>query len=191
MSLPLRFSVQRGPRSSHKAVQLVRAYFGLTQDWLAGFLGVPRAAVSMEESQGHGLPAAATLAMLPFYQGLPAPEGPAPEPPATPSAASLTANRPVLEKRHQALELELRQLNRQQERVRIRLRQVRLRLQTLPALLMALPPPPADARPRRYLGYWITDAPDQLRTDEAALALLDLRQRVLEFELAEIGKLLG
>ena len=190
MSLPRRFSAQRGPRLSHNSLQQVRAHFGLTQDWLAGFLRVPRSAVSMEESQGHGLPVAASLAMLPFYLGIPTPDGPAPEPAATPSPTNLAANRPLLEKRQQALELELRQLGRQQERLRVRLRQVRLRLQTLPALLMALPPPPDDARPRRYLGYWITDAPEQLRTDEAALALLDLRQRVLEFELAEIRKLL-
>jgi hypothetical protein len=50
------------------------------------------------------------------------------------------------------------------------------RLQTLPAALA-----PAAKRQRRKLGYWAADAPDQLRGDESALALLDLRQRVLNF----------
>jgi hypothetical protein len=142
----------------------------------------------MEELGRASLPVRSLLLQIPLIQGIPAPDGPAPEPPAEPTAAGLAATEPLLAKRAREVRYEMFRLTQQQEKLRVRLRQVRLRLQTLPALLASLGP--ADERQRRVLGYWADDAPAQLRDDEAALAMLDLRQRVLAFELAELEKLL-
>ena len=191
MSLPKRFSAQRGPRASHNALRTLRACYGLTQDWLAGFLGVPRTAISMEESVGRGLTWRFDKQLLAFYQQLPAAVGRAPEPAARPTAAGLAAARSALADRRVVLQLEQYRLGQARQKLDIRLRQARLRLQALPALLAALPPEPAAAHARRALGYWATDAPAELTADEAALTLLDLRQRVLEFELGELERLLN
>ncbi|MGY3087880.1 hypothetical protein ACVWYF_000906 [Hymenobacter sp. UYAg731] len=186
-----RFSHQTGPRAYQSAGQLLRACYGLTQDWLAHYLQVPRSTLSMDELDRASLPSASTLRLLPLIMGLPTPEGPAPEPAATLTAAGQAATQVLLAERQRECQYQALRLGRQQEQVRVRLRQVRLRLQTLPALLASLAPAPADERQRRVLGYWTADAPAQLRDDEAALAALDLRQRVLAFELAELEKLLS
>ncbi|GAA4036164.1 hypothetical protein GCM10022409_21380 [Hymenobacter glaciei] len=186
-----RFSHQTGPRAHQPAGQQLRAYYGLTQEWLAHYLQVPRSTVSMDELNRASLPSASTLRLLPFILGLPVPDGTAPEPVATPTTAGQEATRVLLAHRQRECHYQVLRLGRQQEQLRVRLRQVRLRLQTLPALLASLAPAPADERQRRVLGYWAADAPDQLRDDEAALALLDLRQQVLGFELAEIQRLLA
>jgi transcriptional regulator with XRE-family HTH domain len=188
--MPQRFSHQTGPRLYQSAGQLLRAYYGLTQQWLADYLGVPRSTVSMDELGRANLPTGSFMRLLPLIQGMPAPDGNAPEPSAEPTAAGLAAAQPLLAHREREARHEARQLGRPQEKLVVRLRQVRLRLQTLPAALGALAPAPADERPRRVLGYWDEDAPDQLRDDEAALTVLNLRQRVLAFELAELAKLL-
>lgn len=189
LPMPIRFSHQTGPRAHQSAGQQLRAHYGLTQEWLAHYLEVPRSTMSMDELNRAHLPTASTLRLLPLIVGLPAPEGPAPEPAATPTAAGQAAAQALGTQRQRECRYEAQRLARQQERLRVRLRQVRLRLQTLPALLASLAPAPADERQRRVLGYWAADAPAQLRDDEAALALLDLRQRVLAFELEELAKL--
>ena len=183
-----RFSHQTGPQVYQSAGQILRAYYGLTQDWLAHYLAVPRSTVSMDELGRASLPTGSFRHLLPLTLGIPVPDGPAPEPSAEPTEAGLAATQPLLAGRQREVKYELLRLEKQQEKLRVRLRQVRLRLQTLPALLASLAPAPADERQRRELGYWAADAPDQLRDDEAALAMLDLRQRVLAFELAEIEK---
>ncbi|MDB5269618.1 MAG: hypothetical protein JWP58_2658 [Hymenobacter sp.] len=189
--MPRRFSHQTGPRAYQTAGQLLRAHYGLTQQWLAHYLQVPRSTLAMQELDRASLPLASTLRLVPLLLGVPAPEGPAPEPAATPTAAGQAATLALLAGRQREVAYQLVQLGRQQEQLRVRLRQVRLRLQTLPALLASLAPAPADEPQRRVLGYWAADAPAQLRDDEAALAVLDLRQRVLAFELAELETLLG
>lgn len=189
--MPQRFSHQTGPRSHQTAGQQLRAHYGLTQDWLAHYLQVPRSTLSMDELDRASLPMASTLRLVPLLLGVPAPEGPAPEPAATPTAAGQAAARELLVERQRECQYQAQRLGRQQEKLRVRLRQVRLRLQTLPALLASLAPAPADERQHRVLGYWAADAPAQLRDDEAALAVLDLRQRVLAFELEELGTLLA
>ncbi|MBO2008238.1 hypothetical protein [Hymenobacter negativus] len=189
--MPQRFSHQTGPRSYQLAGQLLRAYYGLTQDWLAHYLAVPRSTVSMDEIGRASLPVGSLLRQLPLIQGLPAPDGPAPEPSAEPTAAGKAAAQLLLAKREREVRYEMLRLKRQQEKLLVRLRQVRLRLQTLPAALASLAPAPADERQRRVLGYWAEDAPGQLRDDEAALAMLNLRQRVLAFELAELETMLA
>ncbi|GAB3849480.1 hypothetical protein GCM10028822_13930 [Hymenobacter terrigena] len=185
-----RFSHQTGPKAHQTAGQLLRAHYGLTQEWLAHYLQVPRSTLSMDELDRASLPAASTLRLVPLMLGVPAPEGPAPEPAATPTVAGQAATRDLLAARQRECQYQALRLGQQQEQLRVRLRQVRLRLQTLPALLASLAPAPADERQRRVLGYWASDAPEQLRDDEAALAVLDLRQRVLAFELAELETLL-
>ncbi|MDQ2769575.1 MAG: hypothetical protein M3Y54_03645 [Bacteroidota bacterium] len=187
----IRFSHQTGPKAHQSAGQLLRAYYGLTQEWLAHYLEVSRSALAMDETGRASLPASSLLRQIPLIQGIPAPDGPAPQPSAEPTAAGSAAALPLLAARQREVRYELFRLERQQEKLLVRLRQVRLRLQTLPALLASLAPPPADERQRRVLGYWAADAPDQLRDDEAALALLELRLRVLAFEAAQIGELLG
>jgi transcriptional regulator with XRE-family HTH domain len=189
--MPRRFSHQTGPRAYQTAGQQLRAHYGLTQEWLAHYLQVPRSTLSMDELDRAHLPMASTLRLVPLLLGVPAPEGPAPEPAAIPTAAGQAATRVLLVERQRECEYQSLRLGQQQEQLRVRLRQVRLRLQTLPALLASLAPEPADERQRRVLGYWAADAPTQLRDDEAALAVLDLRQRVLAFELAELEKILA
>ncbi len=183
-----RFSHQAGPRAYQSAGQLLRAHYGLTQDWLAHYLEVPRSTVSMDELGRSSLPAHSLRLLLPLIQGLPAPDGPAPEPPAEPTAAGVAAAQQLLSRRAEEVRYQQQRLARQQDKLRVRVRQVRLRLQALPALLAALDS--ASERQRRVLGYWAADAPAQLRDDEAALAGLDLRQRVLAFELTELERLL-
>ncbi|GAB3863632.1 hypothetical protein GCM10028824_00090 [Hymenobacter segetis] len=164
----------------------MRAHYGLTQQWLAHYLEVPRSTVAMEEVGRASLPMASTLRLVPLLLGVPAPDGPAPEPAARPTAAGQAATLALMAVRQREVSHQLLRLGRQQEQL-----QVRLRLQTLPALLASLAPEPADEPQRRVLGYWAADAPAQLRDDEAALAVLDLRQRVLAFELAELQTLLS
>jgi DNA-binding XRE family transcriptional regulator len=154
------FSLQKGPTAHQSATQL-RASYGLTQAWLAMFLGIPRSTLSMEEKDRAELPLGTSRRLLPFWQGLTAPEGPAPEPSAMPTAVRQAAARPLLVQRQLIVEYEAQSLGREQKRrVRLRharLRHARLRQQTLPALLAALAPPPADEWPRRLLGHWTAD----------------------------------
>lgn len=189
--MPRRFAHQTGPQAFHSAGQLLRAHYGLTQCWLAHYLQVPRTTLTMDELERAHLPMASTLRLMPLILGLPAPDGNAPEPAATPTAARQEATRMLLAQRQRECQYQVLRPGRQQEQLRTRLRQVRLRLQTLPALPALLASPPADERQHRVLGYWAADALAQLRDDEAALAALDLRQRVLAFELVEIQQLLA
>jgi hypothetical protein len=169
---------------------LLRAYYGMTQHWLARYLEVPRSTVAMEELSRANLPAGSVLRLQPFFDGLPAPDGTAAEPVAEPTEAGVAAARVRLTERKRECRYQVLRLAQQQERLQVRVRQVRLRLQALPTLLASLAPAPADEQQRQELNQWAADAPAQLRDDEAALTVLDLRQRVLAFELQELETML-
>lgn len=185
-----RFSHKSTPKARQSAAQKLRASFGLTQEWLSNYLEVARSTVAMYEADRVNLPIIDPERLKPFLQGIPAPDGPAVEPSATPTASGQAAALASLTNRQRTARLEAERLEAEERRLQVRLRQVRLRLQTLPALLASLAPPPADELQRRVLGHWATMAPAQLCEDEAALPLLQVRRRVLAFELAELDQLL-
>ena len=185
-----RFSHQNGPKANQSAGQLLRAHYGMTQHWLARYLEVPRSTVAMGELSRANLPPGSILRLQPFFEGLPAPDGNAAEPAATPTEAGVAAARARLAERKRECRYQVLRLAQQQERLQVRVRQVRLRLEALPALLASLAPAPADELQRRELNQWSADAPNQLGDDEAALTVLDLRQRVLAFELVELDNVL-
>jgi hypothetical protein len=190
--MPRKFSRQAGPAPHLNAGQLLRAYYGLTQQDLAAFLGVSRATVSLEETPPLSggmrfLPIGSASKLLPFWQGLPAPEGLAPLPTAPPQADALAGGstlRQALLRRQADCAYETQRLQRTQQRAQTLLAQARLRLQTLPALLAAAPTGAAGNRQRQWLDYFEQDARATLTDGQAATerVLRELRLEVLAHE---------
>lgn len=175
--------------------EAVQASFGLTQEQLAYLLGVSRATLAQDGQPTsvpggiRSLPLQALQRLTILQQQLPAPYGPAsvPLPPELPAPLP-PDERETLELRRQKIELEKHPLNLQLARCQTRLAQARLRQQALPTLQTTLAP--ADAFVTQMLNHLGQDADQTLRHESATAQLLALRLRLLDYEAAEIERLL-
>ncbi|MCB2379619.1 helix-turn-helix domain-containing protein [Hymenobacter sp. BT635] len=113
---------------------LIRAGLGLTQEQLAGALGVSRHLVTKIEAGQRVLPASAGIILSWLTQALPTLG-----PPAAPGPL-LSAEAEPLHKRAAAVASELQQLTRRLERGQARARRALDWLQAAPKLLATLPP---------------------------------------------------
>lgn len=189
----------RPAKHSSSLLAQVRAYYGLTQDDMATYLGVAASLVSHFEA-GRRQPSLALLdALAPLTRQLPDEPAPAPAVPAgSPAADPLQERLRYCRWRAANLRHELRPLETQAA--------VAARwAQALPALLAPLPPadptrpPVLNATPAGQAAYrqwwqrcWLEGRPTTL--PPAALAqwhLLRLRAEALEAEAAALEKLLA
>ncbi len=181
-----KFSNQRGPSPLLNESQHVRAHLGLTQAGLAALLNVSRQALSMHEHGTRPLPLAPFGWLFKLYQALPPPGAP----PAPPPPPALTAtDRDDLEFRRQGLALEVWPLEQKLHRAQVRLAQARRWQQAAPALRAAFAAD--DARAQARLDRFEDRAADVVRTEAGSPALLQVRLAALNFEIAEITRLLA
>jgi len=187
------------PVLSTTIVAAVRAYFGLTQDDLAQYLGVSRAAVSHAEAGRRHFGTAVWLRLLPLAELLP-PDAPAPGLPAALAAPQLPPGPPAalaeppVRRRLRHCAHEAQQLRHTLESRYAAGQQARRWQQALPGLLALLPATPAadsrwQQRQRRWLATHSAEMADKL--DAASLTdyqLLALRLHYLEQEAAELRR---
>lgn len=192
------FSNRRPPleHAQHNTLESVQLGFGLVQQDVARLLGVSRATLAMDgrptahyaSSGTRDMPFAAWERLLKLGLALPAPLGSAPAAPEPNPAPPLPdAARRDLDLRLRGLELKQYPMRQQLQRVQLRLAQARRRLHALPVLQAAFP----DERGQRWLEWFAEEARYWLRTEGHQPRLLELKLRVLEFEAAEIRKLLS
>jgi transcriptional regulator with XRE-family HTH domain len=176
----------------------VRAYFGLTQDELADYLGVTRGAVSHAERRRIAFGPAVWLQLLPLAQHLPPTTELAP-----PAATTLPEEElpgqaaDPIRRRLQACRREARRLRTTLEAWYQAYQQAQRWQQVLPQLLALLPDSPAadspgQQRQRRWLARHSTTVADAL--DELTLTegrVLQLRLRHLEAEATELHRWLA
>ncbi|MBT2557056.1 hypothetical protein J7E24_04615 [Hymenobacter sp. ISL-91] len=191
-----KFSRHHPPSPYLNTSKAVQAGFGLTQQQLAYLLGVSRSTLTMDGQDGTGpgsiryLPTAAELRLVALQQQLPAPYGPAPTPAAATEAPAplLPDERETLELRQQKIALEKYPLEKQLARCQTRLAQARLRQQALPQLQATLAPD--DAFVAQVIDHLTQQAAQTLAYDSSTAQLLELRLRLLDYETAEIERLL-
>jgi DNA-binding XRE family transcriptional regulator len=179
-----KFSNQRGPSPYHGAMQGVRAHLGLTQDDLALLLRASRTAVSMAECGERTLPWEQEKLVQDLFQAVKA----AQPVPAGPLVLS-TADRDGLDLRRQRLRLDHYPLAEKLAALQVRLAQARCWQRVLPQLRAAFPAD--DARAQQWLDLFERRAAGLLDIDAGAPALLQVRLAAIEFEMAEITRLLG
>lgn len=191
-----KFSRHRGLLLQSNPVQRVQAHFGFTQQEVADLLDVTRAVLSMSGQPGRTLPFEARQRLQWLLDALPpAPvataDGPAPAPPAPPLPPPAFADdeRQGLDLRRRGLELQAQALSRQLARCQTLLAQARLRQQVIPGLRARFPV--ADKLAHARFNIWERRAAAMLRTEGNAATLLALRQSVLAFEAAALGRRLG
>ena len=182
---------------SNALTAAVRRHFGISQEDMAGFLGISQGQLANIEAGRRGLSAAALLRLNPLAALLPESEPPAEAPaeplplPVAPAAGPLEARRDYCVWKARNLRYELRRLLAGVEIAR--------RWQTaLPALLAALPPaapepaPPGEwsrlTYPRELAQFWATAFTPE---DAARHHLLRLQAEALETEAAALAVLLG
>lgn len=185
-------------RPNLRFYQKVRAYFGLTQDNLALFLGIPRASLSLAELDRWSLPHQADVRMRPFLQQVwdaqqdaSAPVAAAPAPPAAPPAPDVQKE---LLWRQRVCQYEAGQLRRKLTVQQTKLAQAERCLLVVPALRAAVADTLTD--PDSLESHWLKWFEGQARTtinkhNAGATALLELRIAVLEFEAAQAGQRAG
>jgi len=171
----------------------VRAYFGLTQDDLAQYLGVTRAAVSHAETRRHDFGTTVWLRLLPLAGQLPLAGGAAvpevPDQPATGLPAPVAA---LIRHRLLDCQREARPLRRSLEGRDKAYQYAQRWQQALPDLQAALlPDPAADSRwQKRQRGWLARHTADMADVLDAVASteyrLLQLRLRLLEAEVAEL-----
>lgn len=180
-----KFSHQRGPRFQHNMSQVVRAYLGLTQDDLATLMDVSRAAVSMDEYGTRDLPWPQVQLLHALHAALPAPDAPM-----APAPLMLTpSDRDDLSFRHLQLTTQVYPLKQKLERLQVRLAQAQCWQQAMPQLRNTFPAENAEAH--KWLDRFERRAASTLRTEAGTPALLQVRLAAIEFEMAEITRLLG
>ncbi|WP_167856836.1 helix-turn-helix domain-containing protein [Hymenobacter aquaticus] len=151
---------------------LIRTGLGLTQEQLAGALGVSRHLVTKIEAGQRVLPASAGIILAWLSQALPPPGPPAPLPPLSPEQATM------LHTRASAVAYETQLLLRRLERGQARAQRALAWLRAVPALRAALPA--ADGE-RQHLWLAATTAEaEQALEGEGSPAL----HRLLEARLA-------
>ena len=191
-----KFSRHRGLRAFRTPVQRVQGHFGFTQQEVADLLAVTRAVLSMSGQPSRTLPFEAWKRLQWLLDALPpepvaTADGPAPAPPAPPLPPPAFADdeRQGLDLRRRGLELQAQALSRQLARCQTRLAQARLRQQAIPGLRALFPV--AEELAHVQFNIWERRAAATLRTEGNAATLLALRQSVLAFEAAALGRLLG
>jgi transcriptional regulator with XRE-family HTH domain len=195
-----KFSHLDGPCPGLPPLQLLRAHYGLTQEELANFMGVPRATLSLDEKPSfrngpRPVSTAAWLRLMPFMVAMPALDSVEIRPAYQPLPKVEVGDdelRQALRLRQMKCHVETSELQREQYRARVRQAQARLRLHTLPALLEAVPDSPLGKRQRVWLDWFEYDARYILDDTKAATqyALRELRLRVLAYEATQLAELL-
>lgn len=182
------FTNTRGPGPHLNSVQRLRAYLGLTQQDLANLLEVSRPAVALYERDARPLLSGELGRLHALYAVLPAPNGPAPLP-EVPTPVLSDDDRKNLDFRRREIVVATFPLEAALARVQVQLAQARLWQQALPTLRTAYPA--TDETAHDWLRLMEIKATRTLRRASGTPALLQLRLATLQFETAEIERLLG
>jgi hypothetical protein len=174
--------------------QALQAAFGIVQDDVAALVGVSRATLTMDGQPNslvspgtRNMPFEAWERLIRLQQLVPAPFGPAPAAPAPTAMPSLPDEvRGDLDLRRRGMELKQYRLTQQLERARLRLSQAHRRLHALPALRAAFP----DEQDHHWWVFFEGQANKWLREEGPQVRLLELKLRVLAFEIEQIQELL-
>ncbi|MCC2548036.1 helix-turn-helix domain-containing protein [Hymenobacter sp. BT175] len=180
----------RVPAVPHYLV-LVRAGLGLTQEQLAGALGVSRGLITKVEAGQRTLPARAAHTLAWLAQALPPALPPSPFAPPTATPPLSADEQAVLQDRAGAVAYEIRQLTRRLERGQARTRRAQDWLRAVPALQATLP---ADEEgPRLWLAATTAEAEAALEGEGRPVLhrLLTARLTGLQAEAAALATALG